>query len=340
MDGLVLHADLPEPAHHFRIGDGGGIADVADDLYLSLAVFDHIGGEGELACLVLKLGEAELVLKEAFNDILHLRALLLEEAQDGEDGVLAELGRGTVRRRAVRGELFIPDLQPHLAGAGEGERAGRRRAFVAHHIGARAALQKEERRFFAHGEVQPDVQNTLLRIDDGETSVGRETLGGHFGDLVIVLDARPAALLVAADDEFYLPRGDKPLVFERLHGIKNAHRGTFVVDGAPAPDLPVRDFSAEGGFRPPAPRGNNVEVGEDGERLALAEYNFSHIVAVIFRLKSERLRKREKVCEAVRTPLAERKGRGALGRRGIKADALGDTLHGLLKIISHNFSPL
>ena len=105
------------------------------------------------------------------------------------------------------------------------------------------------------------MQDALLRIDDGEVRVGRKALCGQFGDLVVVVDARPAALLVAPDDELYRAAGEKPLVFQRFQGVQADDGGALVVDRLPRPySLPFSIPPPKGGCVQALARGDDVEV--------------------------------------------------------------------------------
>ena len=339
-DGFVFHADPVDAFDHFRIGDGGGVADIADDLHLALAVFDHIGREREPARFIFQFRDMVEVMEQTVDDIAHPFALSCKKFKNGQDGVLPELRRRTVRRFAVRDDFFVADLQAEFPCAGQRERAGGRGTFVAHHVGAGTSFQKEEGGLFVHREMQTDVQDAFFGIDDREIAVGGESLLGHGCHFVVVLNARPAVFFIAADDEFDLPFGGETFIFERLERIQHAHDGAFVVDRAPAPDLSVRDFSAERIFRPAVSGGDDVEMRQNRELRPVAEDDFAAVIVVIVRLEPKRPRKGKEVRKTVCRALAERRcGRGVC-ERGIKSNALGDTFHGLLKKISHTASPI
>ena len=336
---LVLHAHFGEFLRDRREGQRRGVADVAYDLQFAPAVLDEVGRKGEITRLVVQFFQPVLVAEQAVQNALHVRALVFKVSEHRFDGVYAEFGRGCVRRFSVGDQLFVSDLEPELPRMCHGEGAGRRLAAVAHHVVALAALEEDEGRV-ADGEVQADVQNALFGVDDGEPAVRREPDLGHGSRFFVVLDTCPAVFFVAADDEFDRLIGSESLVFERLHGIERAERGTLVVHRAAPPDPSVRDFAAERVARPAVARGNNVEVGEHGERfLAFAEEDFARVIVVIARLESEPFRRVEKVFQAVCRALSEGHILNRVGERGVKTNALGDTCYGLLQKIGHTASP-
>ena len=105
MNGLVRHAELIDLMHDIGKGEGGGIAEIGDDLQLALAELDHVGRHREPARIVFELRQTVLIVEETVDDILD-DAVALKIPEDGKDGVLAELGRGTVRAFSVGDELF------------------------------------------------------------------------------------------------------------------------------------------------------------------------------------------------------------------------------------------
>ena len=253
VDGLVEQAHLVDGRDDLLVRDARGIADIDDDLKLALAEFDDVGRHREPARLVLELGEPVLVAEQAVDDVIDIGDVL-EVFEEGQHGVFAELGRGAVCALADADELLALDLEAEALRLGDLDAAGQHFAVAADHVGSAPALHIEEGRAVKH-EVETELQDALFRIDDGEVRIGREARLGHVRDFVVVLDAAPAALFVAADDELDLLARDEALILERLQGIECADRRALVVRRTAAPDLAVGDLAAEGIVRPALPRG-------------------------------------------------------------------------------------
>ena len=320
---LVRHADPVDGFDDLFIRDARGIADIDDDLHLALAELDHVGRHREAARLVVELGQPAGIAEQDVDDALDAGIALFEVAEQGQHGVDAELGRGAVRALADGDELLAARLKAPRLRTRRHDAARERFAAAAHHVGRGAALEIEEGRP-VEIKVKAQLQNALLRIDDGEIGIGREARFGQVRHLVVMFDALPAALFVAADDEFDLLLGDKALVFERLQGIERADCGALVVRRAAAPDLPFRNFAAEGIVRPAVARGNDVEMAEHRKLLPFPEEDFAHIIFEIMRLEAHPLRKGEEICKALGCALAEGHFGRPLRERGICSDEVRD----------------
>ena len=164
-----------------------------------------------------------------------------------------------MRRFALRAQKIPVESQPVLLRAGGIGSPDACRCLFADLVCRVPAAEGEEGRV-GQGKGEFCMQDALLRIDDGEVRVGRKALCGQFGDLVVVADARPAALLVAPDDELYRAAGEKPLVFQRFQGVQADDGGALVVDRAAPVQPAVFDPAAEGRVRPALARGDDVEV--------------------------------------------------------------------------------
>ena len=322
VDGLIEQAHLVDGRDDLLVRDARGIADIDDDLKLALAELDDIGRHGEPARLVLELGEPVLVAEQAVDDVLDVGDVL-EVFEEGQHGVFAELGRGAVRALADADELLALDLEAEALCLGDLDAAGQHFAVAADHVGSAPALHIEEGRAVKH-EVETELQDALFRIDDGEVRIGREARLGHVRDFVVVLDAAPAALFVAADDELDLLARDEALILERLQGIECADRRSLVVRRAAAPDLAVGDLAAEGIVRPALPRGDDIEVAEDGKLLPFAEDDFAHIIIVVMRFKAHARRKGKEIGKALCRTLAEGRFGRSLRERRVRLDEIRD----------------
>ena len=334
VERLVTHAHLVDGGDDILVRDAGGIADIDDDLQLALAEFRHIGRHGEAPRLVLHLRQAASVAEQKIDHVLDA-GIALKIREHGQHGVDAELGRRSVRALAEINELFAARRKAAVFRARRLDAAGKHFAVTAHHVRRAPALKVEEGRPIEI-EMQAQLQNTLFRIDDGEIRIGRKPVLGHMRDFVVMLDASPTALLVAADDELDLFLGDKALVFERLHGVKRADGGAFVVRRAATPDLAFRDLAAEGIVRPAFPCGDDVEMAKHRELLSFSEDDFPDVIVVIRDLKAHLLGKREEIGKALGRALSEGHCGRSLRERRICLNKVRDRTDRLFLIPFHS----
>ena len=132
---------------------------------------------------------------------------------------------------------------------------------------------------------------------------------------VVMIEASPAALLVAADDELDFALRPEALVFQSFEAPERRHGGTLVVHGAAPPDLDARnaargkfvvDGRAERRESPSAARGHHVEMRENGKFFALSEDHFSDVIIVVVRFKTHFGGEGKEIAEAIRRFLPER----------------------------------
>ena len=168
--------------------------------------------------------------------------------------------------------------------------------------------------------MEPHLQDPLFRIDDGEFRIGRKSVAGEPCDLIIVFDTAPSVLLVAPDDEFDRPLRHETLVLERFQGEERTNGRSLVVRRTAPPDLPVRNFAAEGIVRPAVPCGNDVEMTEDGKIFPSPVRDFADIILIVLRFEPHLFRKGEKILQAFCRTFAERLFRCSFGERGICPD--------------------
>ena len=307
----VFYARPVEYGSDAFLPHGGGVAYVGQNVKGAVPVFGNIRRHREPPRFVRVIFQTERIGEKYFVRALDILALRGEKREKFAQRVFALFGSGRVRGDAARGKRAVFEGKPGFFAAFRAWNA-LCLGVGADHIRALAAAQFCKGRVL-HGKCRLEVQNTLFRIDDGKIRVGGKARIRHVRAFFVVLDARPAALFVAAEDEFDLFTGRKTFVFERFQTVQADRGGAFVVHSAPPVQFALPDLPAEGRMRPPAACGHHVKVAQHGDLFPFAEYDFARKIIVIVRFKAHGLRVGKECVQTVRRAFAE--GHARFGRR-------------------------
>ena len=213
-----------------------------------------------------------------------------EEVGGGVDAVLGGLGVAGHAVELGLGEAVREGQRPgQLVGGqiglerGADLRLGAAACFdgglcqVGDHIGPETCVKADNGAVNRSGYLSPD--NAFFAENHRETVVGGHAEVWKIRYVVhIVVHAAHTGLLVAAQDQMDLALGLGHQRAGDLHGGQDGHRGTFVIDDAPAVEPSVLDGGGKGICEPALAGGDDVQMGQDAKDLVPgAALNAAHL---------------------------------------------------------------